>query len=85
VYHATKYMAMPSILLHDPASQCLFLRLSGYKNQKSASKGRKSLKFSDPIKKIPQPYKTRTVLFKGEYQVSGIKIRKGIGKQLTIR
>jgi hypothetical protein len=57
VYHATKYMAIPSILLHDPASQCLFLRLSGYKNQKSASKGRKSLKFSDPIKKFPNPTK----------------------------
>jgi hypothetical protein len=53
VYHATKYMALPRILLHDPALQCLFLRLSGYKNQKSASKRNKKFqkKLSDPIKK----------------------------------
>jgi hypothetical protein len=24
VYHATKYMASPTILLHDPALWCLF-------------------------------------------------------------
>jgi hypothetical protein len=60
VYHATKYMAIPSIFLHDPASQCLFLRLSGYKNQKSASKGRKSLKsFTTPNKKKKFPNTTK--------------------------
>jgi hypothetical protein len=36
VYHATKYMALPNILLHDPALEGLILRLSGYKNKKSA-------------------------------------------------
>ena len=31
MYHATKYMALPNILLHDPALEGLILRLSGDK------------------------------------------------------
>jgi hypothetical protein len=33
VYHATKYMALPNILLHDPALEGLILRLSGDKKK----------------------------------------------------
>jgi hypothetical protein len=51
VYHATKYMALPSILFHDPTLQSLFLRLSDcqvYKNQKATSQSPSI--FTDPIK-----------------------------------
>jgi hypothetical protein len=50
VYHATKYMGLPSILLHDPTLQCLILRLSGYKKKSKISIVKPSI-FTDPIKK----------------------------------
>jgi hypothetical protein len=58
----------------------LIFKIVRLQKSKISIRRKKIPKIFRPHKKIPQPYKTRTVLFKGEYQVSGIKIRKGIGK-----